>query len=377
MKKTASLVLCILSLIMICSCSNNASIDTKNWRIISYYDMFEREKNGMFTIGNNQRLDFLDFETGEAIPLCDDPTCKHTADSNCSAYGKSNHPFLIEKKLCWFEVTGIYQTANGYQSDLIMWQSDFNGENKKQLFKDEGASCTDADRFVLYNNTLFYFETYQSYDSEFCEQEPSISLKSYNFSDKTTHDYGKVVNGYSCGVSCCGVWEDKLYFSTAFPEDNRPYMNRLNDYAEKNNLKDEEAFLSFAKDDKYITENWTLDIKSGKIESSSGFPYLITNKFIYYLNDGVLSYEDCNGKSNVIDLSNISDVQSFSSCCIITANKETYLWDEENKTVYSCPLDDETTIFYAYGDSVVLKANGENLSNPYSVVSLKEWAVKQ
>ncbi|MGN0575607.1 MAG: hypothetical protein ACI4J2_06195 [Ruminococcus sp.] len=377
MKKIVSLILCVSVLLIACSCGNNASIYKDNWRIISYYDMFEREKNGMFTTTNDRRLDFLDFETGEAIPLCDDPTCKHTSNSNCSAYGKSNHPFMVGQKLCWFEVTELYQTSNGYQSDLLMWQSDLNGENKKQLFKDEGASCTEADRFILYDNKLFYFETNQPYDSEFHEQEPSVSLKSYNFSDGTKHDYGKVVNGYSCGVWCCGVWEDKLYFSTSSAEDNRPYMERLKEYTEKNNLKDDEAFISFAKDDKYITPNWTMDIKNGTIESASKFPDLITNKYIYYLNDGVLSYKDHNNKTSTIKLNDVSAVQSLSSCCIINVKKDTYLWDEESKTVYLCPLDDETTIFYAYGDKVILRTNGENMSNPYSIVSLKEWAVKQ
>lgn len=377
MKKIVSFILCVSVLLIACSCSNNASIYKDNWRIISYYEMFEREKNGMFTVTYDRRLDFLDFETGEAIPLCDDPTCNHTSNSNCSAFGKNNHPFIIGQKLCWFDVTELYQTSNGYQSDLLMWQSDLNGENKEQLIKDEGASCTDADRFVLYDNKLFYFETNQPYDAEFHEQEPSISLMSYDFSNGTQHNYGKVVNGYSCGVWCCGIWEDKLYFSTSSAEDNRPYMDRLKDYSEKNDLKDDEAFINFSKEDKYITKNWTMDIQNGTIESTSDFPDLITNNYIYYLNNGILLYKDYKNKSNTIEVTDINAIQGFSSRCILNAKGGSYLWDEDSKTVYLCPLDEETTIIYTYGDKVVLRINGENVSNSYSIVSLNEWAVKQ
>lgn len=377
MKKIISFLLCTAVLLTTCGCSKNTPDYNDNWRIISYYDMFEHEKNGMFITTDNQRLDFLDFSSGTIVPLCDDPTCKHISSSSCSAYGKTNHPFIVKQKLCWFTITDIYQTSDGYQTDLQLWQSDLNGENQHQLFQAKGGVCDNSDRFVLYGDKLFYFERNQLYDAEFHEKEPSISLKSYNFSDGSQYDYGKVVSGYGCGVWCYGIWEDKIYFTTSAAEDNRPFMERLEDYIEENNLDDNEALSSFAKADIYKMDNWLLDIQNNSITFIQDCPYFISKSYKYTLKDGALSYTDHNNKTKAIENKNVISGQGFSSCCMLYAEDGTYIWDETSNTLYLCPSNGEQSVCYVYEDTVVLRENSENNSELYSIVSLKEWAVKQ
>ena len=48
--------------------------NTQSWRLVSMYNMYEPEKHGAFVADQKGMLEFLDFESMEKSPLCNDAT---------------------------------------------------------------------------------------------------------------------------------------------------------------------------------------------------------------------------------------------------------------------------------------------------------------
>ena len=357
--------------------------DDSAWRAISSTDLIEEEKNGMFVTPDSLRLDFLDFSTGTAIPLCDDATCTHQSSETCSAYGKTNHPFLYKNKLYWFATTEIYQTEDGYQTDLIFYKSNTNGQNQQELFRSEGAAVNEGERFILCDGILYYLETTQTYDQSFQENEPQISLKSYQLKSGKSKDYGVIESGFSSSASCVGVWGNDIYITMSYSTDNRPFMERLASYAEEQGIDtdnavdamDDDFMLKFASEFAY--EYRTLNLENDSISTISVIPYLLSGKYYYTLEDGVLSYTDTEGNENIIDTEPVASAIMSGSYCIITSKeKNRFLWNEDTGDLYKCNPEDES-VTAAYGDYVVLRQDGINLSQPYTVERIQDWAVLQ
>ena len=110
--------------------SNAAQAD--KWRIVSVYECADYDNNICFSTQENSRLDFVDMTTLEDSPVCDDPSCKHREGSDCTAYGKDNHPFIYNKRLYYLKSSDIITKDDGtYTTNTMMFCSDINGANEK------------------------------------------------------------------------------------------------------------------------------------------------------------------------------------------------------------------------------------------------------
>lgn len=351
--------------LLLTGCSGQTSA-ANDWRIISMYQLAEPQKNGAF-IMNDSRLDFLDVQANTSIPLCDEPSCTHSSESDCTAYGKSNHPFFYGDKLCWFTMTEYYETDSGYQADVQLWQSDANGSNAEMLLVEKGASCMGAERFVLDGDVLYYFVTRQTYDMEFQENEPSISLHAYNFKTEETMQYGEVVKGYSCGMWTLGIWEEKLYATASAAEVNLPYLDRLLAYAEENNLTQDEAMTLFMQEDRYIEKHLTLNLSTGEWTEVQDVPMLLSARFWYNRDENGFYAEDHNGKRFSIYDNDVISAEMYGDYCWLHTNEGMKLWSEETQTLYALSLSENQYLCDICGEYAVIQTSGNGTSMYHSV----------
>ncbi|MBR1393079.1 MAG: hypothetical protein IJ561_04515, partial [Ruminococcus sp.] len=136
MKKLMTILSAAALLLAGCGKPEDKSSDSSGsgWRLVSTWDMYEEEKHGSFVLDQNGRLDFLDLETMERTPFCNDATCRHEPLKGsedewngkvCAAYGKYNHPFLYSDKLYYFRSTEFEQREDGMLSQGVqLWQCD-------------------------------------------------------------------------------------------------------------------------------------------------------------------------------------------------------------------------------------------------------------
>lgn len=347
--------------ILLTGCGEKTSVPD-NWRIISTYQLAEPSKNGIF-LADGDRLDFLDVQTGTSIPLCDDPACAHAPESDCAAYGKSNHPFFYGDKLCWFTVTEYYETDSGYQTDLRLWQSDVNGSNAEMLRQETGASCMSAERFVLDGDVLYYFVTRQTYDMEFQENEPSITLHAYNFETEETVQYGEAVKGFSCGVWTLGIWENQLYYNTSAVEVNLPYMERLLAYAEEHDLTQDEAIAQFIQEDRYIEKNLALNLSTGELTQVQDVPMLLSQRYWYGKDENGFYAKDRVGNRFPIYEGKVISTEMYGDYCWLHTNEGMRLWNEETRTLHTLSLLENQYLCNICGDYAVIQMsdNGESV----------------
>lgn len=358
MKKAYRIIAAALT-ILLTGCGGQTDTAT-DWRVVSMYQLAEPSKNGIFFV-NDGRLDFLDVQNGTSIPLCDDPACAHAPESDCAAYGKSNHPFFYGDKLCWFTVTEYYETDSGYQTDVQLWQSDVNGSNAEMLLQEMGASCMGAERFVLNGDTLYYFVTRQTYDMEFQENEPSITLHAYNFETEETVQYGEIVKGFSCGAWTLGIWEEKLYVTASAAEINLPFMERLLAYAEENDLTQDEAMTLFIQEDRYIEKNLALNLSTGELTEVQDVPMLLSERYWYGKDENGFFAKDHEGSRFSIYDNDVISVEIYGDYCWLHTDEDMKLWSEETRTLHTLSLSENQYLCDICGKYAVIQTsdNGE------------------
>ncbi len=355
--------------LLLTGCSVQTSA-TNDWRIISMYQLAEPQKNGVFII-NDSRLDFLDVQAETSIPLCDEPACAHAPESDCTAYGKSNHPFFYGDKLCWFTVTEYYETDSGYQADVQLWQSDAGGNNVEMLLQETGASCMGSERFVLDGNTLYYFVTRQTYDMEFKENEPSITLHAYNFETEETVQYGEIVKGFSCGTWTLGIWENQLYCNTSAAEVNLPYMERLLAYAEEHDLTQDEAMTLFIQEDRYTEKNMVLNLSTGELTEVQDVPMLLSERYWYGKGENGFFAKDHEGNRFSIHDHDVISVEMYGDYCWLHTNEGIKLWSEETRSLHTLSLSENQYLCNICGDYAVIQTN-DNGEPVYRSVPVEE-----
>jgi hypothetical protein len=377
MKKIVSVLSAVAIALSFSSCRNKDKTDSENtadnWRIVWSFGLVEQAKNGMFITDSYTSLSFLDFSTMEQAQICDDPTCKHKSGSDCTSYGKENHPFLYGDKLYYFDNTDFYETDDGYSMDTQLWQCGVNGADEKQITEFKGLTYESYDRMLICGDTIYMCMDNQPYDKDLNELEPSEEFVSYNLKSGETQNYGEIVKGYGSGSWIYGVWDGKVIFSTSKAKNNKPYLDRVAEYAEENGISEKEAVTSFV--DEYDNEYWKFDISAGKVSNNDmNEPMAISEDYYYYADDDNLMYLDSNGNKNTVDgISNISDIQILDGYAYLTntENQTAYLFDEQSKTVSQ--LDENYYIFaISDGNAIVQIIDDKSGTSSYEKKALSE-----
>lgn len=373
MKRIISLI--ISAAMIICFAGCNEKEYNQSWRIVSSFIMTEREKHGMFTV-NSDKLCFVDFSTMEQSPVCDDPTCKHVS-SKCSAFEKTNHPFIYNNKLYYFKMTDTYQENDNYYMDSQLWQSNINGTDEKQVAEFKKLIYNEYDRLLIYKNMLYFCLTCQPYDKDYNILEASSEFVTYNLDSGEIKNYGEVVKGYSSGSWVCGLWNDAAIFMTSKAKDNRPYMEKIQEFAEKNNLSEDEALTQFTDD--FLTEYYQFNLESGTIEKLKlPDPVEITESCYFYNNGDELEYFDSDNKTHKLGLKGISNITSLGKYCVLYGENDNYIYNIEKECIYKIQGKYHVGSFAAeYDDSLIIEIiSDDGLSKTYEKKSVKEIGEK-
>ena len=309
LKKAATRsVIVSIALILLAGCNNadSKASEADSFRIVSMDETIESEYNGMFDITNRSRLDFVDFSSLEAAPICDDPTCKHEPRANadgemCQAYGKSNHPFIYKNMLYYFRDAEYTEIDGIYYRGCEFWQSEINGTGNKLLLSFDKLMLYEYTRALLFKNRLYLPMTIESHDKDFNEFEPAIELISIDLDDNTYSDYGKARSGYSIDGEMMGVVEGKVVFQINYPETNLPFMEKVNRYIEENKVSDEEAIRAVTENETYLSEQFEINDDSFRKCDKQGL-LCVSKKGYYYIKDGKPEYVGKDGKTKTYEI---------------------------------------------------------------------------
>ena len=349
------LVFAVASVLLLSGCSNKEKDFDNGWRIISYYDSAEYDKNGMFLpkTDENEYLEFLDFTTMETAPVCDDPSCTHKDPEACTAYGKNNHPFIYDGKLYYFTETDIYQKNNEYSRNTKLWQSDINGANEKEIYEFEDCTIQYYDRLLLCEGTIYICAVDQPYDQNYDELEPSVVLFSFDLKKHKMSEPVKIVEGYGCSSWLYGAWDGEVIIRTSKSVDNRPYMEKLEEYAKDNALTDKQAMAEF--EDMYTSKIISYEPDKEKISVCElPEPLAVTEKFYFYNDGDSLKYIDDNGENVIEQIKNADAVTDHGDYCIISSENSTYIFSYETQEINEITLDEGLSVAAIYQENVIL-----------------------
>ena len=318
--------------------------NTQSWRLVSMYNMYEPEKHGAFVADQKGMLEFLDFESMEKSPLCNDATCKHEApkgvalemtERDCPAYGKTNHPFLYGGKLYWFKATDFEEREDGLLSQgLQLWKGDAGGGNEKQLAEIKGLTIREFDKALLKDKKLWTLLNSEPIDPNNVTQPSHFELVCFDLESGEYKNYGAASEDhYSCGFCVYGEWDGKLIFQTSYNKDDKPFMEAVHEYAEKHGMSDNEAMAEYTGVMEYVMNYYEADLSTGEVKPlSTPEPACITEKGYYYAEDGRLKCTEQSGETvELADAPNPADVQFLNGWLFYWRNGKSYLMNEQER----------------------------------------------
>ena len=357
MKKLAAV---IMSAAMLCACGSEGRQGEKaaprEWRMVSQYDMSEYERGGCFVSDGDDMLEFLDFSSALKTPVCDDPTCTHTKDEGCTAFGKTNHPFIYGEKLYYFKSTDFVKNSDEtYSAGCELWQSDLNGKSEKKVCEFPKYQFEPYNRLLLRGSCIYMTMSEAPYDRDFNALAATVRLVRCDLEKGSSEDAAELVSGYSVGASIGGVWNGKLILTATKPEVNKPFMERFEEYKEKNGLTEKEAWKTFAENEKYVTAVYEFDEQSKKLtESKLPAPVLITETAYYYSDGETIKYLDRDGREKSLGKTDTNDsIRQLGGYVSYSSGGVTYLLDESSGE--EIKLNGSYDILFADSESIIYR----------------------
>lgn len=347
MKKLMTILSAAALLLAGCGKPEDKSSDSSGsgWRLVSTWDMYEEEKHGSFVLDQNGRLDFLDLETMERTPFCNDATCRHEPLKGpedewngkvCAAYGKYNHPFLYSDKLYYFRSTEFEQREDGMLSQGVqLWQCDVGGGSEKQLTELKMLTIRDYDKALLKDGRLWTLLTDEPLDPNNVMQPSHFELVCFDLETGEYKNYGAVSDvHYGAGFWISGEWEGKMIFSASYNKDDRPFMEALHEYAAAHGMTDTKAMGEYTATMEFITTHYEADLSTGEVKPLElPEPSLITGKGYYYLEDGRLKCLTKGGDTlELADAPDPVDVQYLNGWLFYRRGEKFYLMNEDDRT---------------------------------------------
>lgn len=379
---TATLTAAVM-LLTGCGSSNadSNSDDTKNgriFRLISSYDLLEPEHNGMFTLTEYGRLDFVDFDTLASMPVCDDPTCKHTppagsedtlSEKDCQAYGKNGHPFIYNEKIYCLRLSDYGTDEGKYYQSSELWQCSINGADNRRICIFDKLTLPDYSKALLYDGSLYMLMIKQPYDTKMKDLEPSVELVRTDLKDGEVKYYGTVKSSYSIGGMMKGVSGGKVIFEVNYPETNIHFMDKVTKYAEENGVSEQDAMQHITANEKYSFDRYELEGDTfRKCEKQDLIG--ITESGCYYSENGKVRFIGSDNKEQVYEI----DAKDFGFYDVgdhvyLFNSENAWLIDEQKRECHTLK-DKPEIVFIKDGQAVVREFTTPEL--PYKKIAVQE-----
>lgn len=368
------LLVIVMIAAMLTGCGTRAEKNTasQSFRVISANDMAEPERGGMFVGIERGILGFVDFNTLVSMPVCDDPTCKHeppefedSGEKTCQAYGKTNHPFIYEDKICYIRETDYIAEGDKYYRSSELWQCSINGADNKKLCAFDKLTIPEASRSLLSDGRLYMLMIKQPYNEQLIDLKPTIVLVSVDLKSLEVKEHGEIKTSYSLSGNMLGVSGGRGLFEVSFPETDLPFMEKVEKYTEEHRIdgQDEQEALQAAMayvsaNERYITEIYELDGADYRLSGRQDL-FGVTDAGCYYAGKDELTFVGTDGREHKYAVSvkggGLRDVGDY---VYITAGENAYLIDEAKQELLALKegldiayIADGQAIAYSYDDN--------------------------
>ncbi len=136
---------------MLSGCAEQSAAPPENdARIVWTYG--NADEHGELYTDNQERLNFIDFETMNTALLCSKPNCTHTNENECSAFGMDNHPILHGGKLYFFDVETSFD-GDEVTDTTSVYKAEPDGTNRVKISDIEGLSLLRYTRMLIVGDT--------------------------------------------------------------------------------------------------------------------------------------------------------------------------------------------------------------------------------
>lgn len=363
MKKNECLALVLLSaaLSILTGCSKKSDTMQNNARLIwSYSNIAD---NGMFYSDDEERLNFLDFESMNTTVLCSKPNCAHNDSQTCSSFGISNHPILYDNKLYYFDVEHVIDKDENYKDITAVYRSETDGTGRVPLYKADDMSIAPYYRMILTGDTAYFYTTKQGNDRGNSTGCDIGYFCSYNITANEFKVIDKIYEGYHSGAWLYGAWNNKIYFSVSYSK-------------EKIDVPiggDKEAFDKFheALEKAVVDEYMVYDPETNSItQSELPYPVYVGEGFYAYEKEGGLALLPENGDEVILSGYKKKDSLYIFNGIMFNITDKTCVKPSEGGAKRSLNISDSQSIEAFHNGSYIIKEvtvddNGTVLDTKY------------
>lgn len=363
MKKNECLALVLLSaaLSILTGCSKKSDTVQNNARLIwSYFNITD---NGMFYSDDEERLNFLDFESMNTTVLCSKPNCAHNDSQTCSSFGISNHPILYDNKLYYFDVEHVIDKDENYKDITTIYRSETDGTGRVPLYKADDMSIAPYYRMILTGDTAYFYTTKQGNDRGNSTGCDIGYFCSYNITANEFKVIDKIYEGYHSGAWLYGAWNNKIYFSVSYSK-------------EKIDVPiggDKEAFDKFheALEKAVVDEYMVYDPETNSItQSELPYPVYVGEGFYAYEKESGLALRPENGDEVILSGYKKKDNLCIFNGIMFNITDKTCVKPSEGGSKRSLNISDRQSIEAFHNGSYIIKEvtvddNGTVLDTKY------------
>lgn len=345
-KYVKSAIITAAALSILTGCSGKPDTTGNSARLI--WSFSNVTDNGMFYSDDEERLNFLDFESMNTTVLCSKPNCAHNDPGSCSSFGISNHPILYDNKLYYFDVEHIVDKDENYKDITTVYRSEIDGTDRVPLYKADDMSAAPFYRMILKGDTAYFYMTKQGNDKGNSTGYDIGYFCSYNIPANEFKVIDNIYEGYHSGAWIYGAWNNKIYLSVSYSKEKIDFPLG----------GDKEAFDKFhqAIEDATIDEYMVYDIETNTLTQSE-LPVPV------YVGEGVYAYEKEGGSALLPENGEeilLKDFEKTDTFCVFNGvvfniSKKICTKLSEKNTAYSLNISDRQSIEAFYNGSFIVK----------------------
>ena len=258
MSRIHKLIVPIMLTMNLCACGSESiqkGSNIQNFEQNHYITHANTYQNGVIYTGSEgspTAAYFLDYESMQAVPLCNKPNCAHK-DTSCLAFQcvqDSIMPFVYQGMVYWFHTDSkITDSDDGrstaYQFQTTCYCGNMTTGEVESFVEIPDVSMKDAIEFVISNHTLYIIGcdcAYQEEDGSWTEMSrigdqylyainlDTADVKNYGLiNDAPTASYNWTLNGAMfADVELTGIYQNKLYLSYRYVDDPNDIIDYVN-----------------------------------------------------------------------------------------------------------------------------------------------------
>lgn len=285
----------LLAAFLFTGCADSQSGNSENGsRIINPSKNISN--HGELYLDNEDRLNFMDYESMNKAVICSKPNCPHTDPETCSAFGMGSRQVLYGNFIYFIKSETVYE-GDKLTQNMSICRANTDGSERKTIITEkefhEGASSVNA---LVVGDELYFCASKDEFDQYGTTGCNEIYLFKFNMKEERLEKITEICRGYHGGVWIYGFWNGEIYFNYS------AFDHELSD--------EEQAALDISKIYTYQTYN----IESGAIEEweqPTSAVYVGKGYFVYEKESGVSVIDESGKETHFEDFPYSSTLEIF------------------------------------------------------------------